>query len=498
MNARICGEETEYGGAFISDKGLAHRLSDKYIDNLLLQTDRETEFLKNGARIYRDNQHVEYATPECTSPLDVLVYSKAGERILNTLAKKNTTAFEGRTSKRLNGRVRFFRHNTDGPTYYNTDASIDFYAPATNTFGCHENYSFDTEKLLWDQTVLASDADVPGPEIPTMRALHTLYNHLLPFLITRPIWAGNGNLAVEGGRYVYQLSQRIPHINKLNSEISTSERGLFNFRNVPLALYLGRLHLICGDANMSEYQTYLKYGVTGIVLGMIEDGYKFDNLHFKDCLSVLYAINHNLNFHEAYEMRLGRAQSPLDIQRTYLQAAKTWMAAKQDLTLCDVVDAWEETLAMLDENDPAVERRLDWAAKRRLIMQKSQREPDASSKLTQINLQYHDIDPVKSLYYALVNHEEMETLIDEEDIQRAMEQPPNGSRARTRQAILDYFATLRNTGVLIECEYVQWDRISYSFRINDLFYERVIELPSPYDTSVDSIEEINTTISQFR
>src|ERR1700710_352217 len=37
--------------------------------------------LTNGARLYVDHAHPEYSTPECTNPLDIVVWDKAGEQI---------------------------------------------------------------------------------------------------------------------------------------------------------------------------------------------------------------------------------------------------------------------------------------------------------------------------------------------------------------------------------------------------------------------------------
>src|SRR3989454_3011533 len=38
--------------------------------------------LANGGRLYVDGAHPEYSTPECTTARDVVLYEKAGERIL--------------------------------------------------------------------------------------------------------------------------------------------------------------------------------------------------------------------------------------------------------------------------------------------------------------------------------------------------------------------------------------------------------------------------------
>src|ERR1700712_5352603 len=38
--------------------------------------------LTNGARLYVDHAHPEYSTPECTTPMDIVVWDKAGEQVM--------------------------------------------------------------------------------------------------------------------------------------------------------------------------------------------------------------------------------------------------------------------------------------------------------------------------------------------------------------------------------------------------------------------------------
>lgn len=492
MKPRVYGEETEYGGVFISHKDVSHKLADNFIERMLYQAERTSTFLNNGARMYKDLAHIEYATPECLSPIDVTIHSKAGEYILNALAKENTSAVEENTQHPLRGRVRFFRNNVD--------SSGEYYL-LPHTFGCHENYSYDPEKFS-DKDVAdgANDVLTDLEQTPVAarrsRTLEYICDHLLSFLITRFLWASTGNLIRENGKKVYQLSQRIPFITQLSADSTTSGRGVFNFRDEPHAKNVGRLHLICGDANMSEYQTYLKYGVTGIVLGMIEDGYLFDHLHFKNGMNVLKHMNRTMNFHQTHEMEFGKPKTPLDIQQAYLECARQWSRTQENPEIFNVIDCWEETLVMIKEGDQALERRLDWVVKRKLIFDKAAHPKRKAGELQQINLQYHDIDPEKSIYYLLVNNGLMDTFLSHDDILNATRNAPEGSRAKTRQAILNYFSELQHRGFLIEYTNIKWDQISYYFTINSVDYPQVIELPHPHDTSADSIREINAAITR--
>ncbi len=48
----------------------------------MVETHLANTVLTNGARFYVDHAHPEYSTPECLTPLECLVYDKAGELVL--------------------------------------------------------------------------------------------------------------------------------------------------------------------------------------------------------------------------------------------------------------------------------------------------------------------------------------------------------------------------------------------------------------------------------
>ncbi|MBI4738919.1 proteasome accessory factor PafA2 family protein [Candidatus Woesearchaeota archaeon] len=495
MKQRVFGEETEYGCAFIGEDGQAYVPVDHYA--ILKDAQRHIKFASNQARVYFDLGHIEYATPECLGAHDVVLYSKAGEHMLNELAKQCTEYTPATNSVKnlvLKGRVRFFRHNAD-------TAHDPITQPAPNTFGCHENYSFDSRKLSRSAAPLSLVSQsvrealrLPDSSTRNTAALFTIYQHILPFLITRYAWSGSGNIVQWAGKSAFQLSQRIPCINRL-SAFSTEDRSLFNWRDEPHAKSVGRLHVVCGDANMSEYQTYLKFGVTGIVLGMIEDGYHFDDLNFVDGLQTLRALNQTMDFQEQHRVIRRPSMSVLDVQKAYLQSAQQWVRSQQDRELCDIVNCWEETLVGLADNDPLLERRLDWAAKKSLIDARAAKPGSTHRTLDQINLQYHDIDPDKGLYSFLVKNGMMDTMLCKQDICVAASRPPEGSRAATRSAVLNRLEYWKRRGRKVNITHVSWDSIWYKVNKFGIEVMHNVALPTPYDTSEKTVGEVDKFIT---
>src|SRR5439155_23381439 len=125
--------------------------------------------LPNGARYYVDHAHPEYSTPECATPLQLVVHDKAGERILERSLVELDRALPG------GQRLGIYKNNTDGKG---------------NSYGTHENY-------------LVSRATPFG----------SIVRDLTPFLVSRQVFTGAGKLGPDGGwdergRARYQLTQR--------------------------------------------------------------------------------------------------------------------------------------------------------------------------------------------------------------------------------------------------------------------------------------------------
>src|SRR5437868_2641917 len=191
--------------------------------------------LSNGARFYNDHAHPEYSTPECTTVRELVAQEKAGERILAECARYRTAQLAS------DQKVRLFKNNTDF---------------AGHSYGCHENY-LTRRDLPWERLVAG----------------------VLPFLITRQIFAGAGKLGIEAESGdaqpgVFQISQRADFFSVLMSIDTMNKRPLVNTRDEPHADVnrYRRLHVIIGDSNMSEWATALKIGTTAMVLTLIENG----------------------------------------------------------------------------------------------------------------------------------------------------------------------------------------------------------------------------------
>ncbi|MGH2654909.1 MAG: proteasome accessory factor PafA2 family protein, partial [Actinomycetota bacterium] len=127
-----------------------------------------------------------------------------------------------------------------------------------------------------------------------------------------------------------------------------------------------------------------------------------------------------------------RTATAIHLQWEYLDHAKRWTKEHEDTADNAVVlERWERVLEGLEEDPLALHRELDWVAKHRLVS--AYRERDRLSwddpKLALIDLQYHDVRRDRGLYHRLAESGKVERLVPEAEVERAMRQPPEDTRA---------------------------------------------------------------------
>jgi proteasome accessory factor A len=401
VERRIFGLENEYGVTctFRGQRRLSPDEVARYLFRRVVHWGRSSNvFLENGARLYLDvGSHPEYATPECDSVLDLVAHDKAGERVLEALL----SAAELRLHEEgISGDVYLFKNNTDS---------------AGNSYGCHENY------LVARQGEFARMAEV-----------------LIPFFVTRQVFAGAGKILHGPRGAQYCLSQRAEHIWEGVSSATTRSRPIINTRDEPHAdaERYRRLHVIVGDSNMSEFTTYLKVGVTDLVLRMVEGNTVMRDLTLENPIRAIREISHDVACRKKVRLANGREMSALDIQEQYLDRALRFAEHRQlDPAARRILGEWEHALAALRAQDlDRLVTKVDWVAKYFLIRGYRQKHgyPLSHPKVALMDLAYHDVNRDRGLYYMLERRDMMERAVTERDVQRAMHDPPQTTRARLR------------------------------------------------------------------
>ncbi len=409
-------------------------------------------FLANGARFYQDTGcHPEYSTPECDNIPDLVVHDKAGERLLEACLP---AAEERLREEGLSGEIYIFKNNTDS---------------LGNTYGCHENYLMRRDVDFWKVT-----------------------EQLIPFFVTRQIYAGSGKVLKVSGKPQYFVSQRAQHIHEKTSSSTTSSRSIINTRDEPHAdaEKYRRLHIIVGDSNMSEHATYLKVGVAALVLSMIEDGFTVTGMELEDPVKAIREVSRDPTLKKKVKLDDGRQMTAIEIQRTYLDRAQDYMATQPyDPVFDDVLRRWASVLDRLEEEPLQLYREIDWVAKKLLIQSYVDKKGCGwdDPRVFLMDLQYHDVKRTRGLYYLMEAREMIDRIVDEEAIQRAMSVPPQTTRAKVRGDFIR-FARAKNRSYTVDWTYL---------KLNG-YWEETILCMDPFSAFNRRVEELVAQVSGSR
>ena len=401
MQRRIFGIENEYGVTCTlrGQRRLSPDEVARYLFRRVVSWGRSSNvFLGNGARLYRDvGSHPEYATPECDSVRELVVHDKAGERILEQLL---TSAEQRLGDEGVHGDVYLFKNNTDS---------------AGNSYGCHENYCTSRRDDFSSYTEV-----------------------LIPFLVSRQIYAGAGKVLSTARGAMYCVSQRAEHIWEGVSSATTRSRPIINTRDEPHAdaERYRRLHVIVGDSNMSEYTNFLKVGACSLMLRMLEEPQVvLRDMTLENPIRAIREISHDMTCTRRVRLANGREVSALDIQSEYLNRALRF-AEHNELTDEEqlALDMWEYVLTHLEDDPLKLDRELDWVIKYKLIEAYRERHDLSLSdaRVALVDLQYHDVNRERGLFYRLQRRGMVDRMVTDAEISHAVENPPETTRARLR------------------------------------------------------------------
>ena len=415
LQERIFGIETEYAINF-------YPVDEKRTPNvqIIVQTLQEllskeyglpdSEYLVSGGKFHFDVGHAEWAGPECLTAREAAIYDKASDHLIAHFVPQaqHLLAIKG-----YEGRLLVVKNNVDS---------------TGNTYGCHENYLMlrSTELLIYEHF------------------LRYLSRCLIPFLVTRQIFAGAGRLvsARTGAQDLrFEIAQRSAFIDTTISIDTTRERPIINLGREGESLTSGnyrRLHLILGDANLSGWATWMKLGTTGIVLRMIEDMFIGDTPLLLDPVVAIQSIARDLSGKASVLLRQqGKSISALDIQWHYYELADNYLSQfgyspEEDM----IMEAWERALTDIEQDIMRLRDRADWVAKKRILdtylsQQGASWENIPETVLDTLHardLLYHDISRdglFNRFFYP-------DSIATEVEIESAQRNPPPYTRARVR------------------------------------------------------------------
>ncbi|WP_194948035.1 proteasome accessory factor PafA2 family protein [Actinomyces trachealis] len=390
-----------------------------------------TAVLSNGARLYVDHAHPEYSSPEVLTPLNALIWDRAGEVV-------SRRAMAALSQQQDGVETVLYKNNVDGKGA---------------AYGCHENY-------------------LVRRELP----FAALAAALIPFLTTRPVIVGAGRVGLgqRSEQPGFQISQRADYVGCELGLQTTFNRPIVNTRDEPHAdsTRWRRLHVINGDANMLEVPGYLKVATTNLLLWYLERAHQrglglgvLEGLHVQgDVVEQHWAMSHDTALVFTYNTERGPLTA-LQIQRLYLETISS--AVQEDhggldaghageQTSC-ALSLWAEVLDVLDQlaaahqpgADPTARTSalaqaaplVEWVAKLQLCEGLIARAGTGwdDPRVAALDLQWADLRLGRGVAERLNAAGYVRRLTTNAEIEQAADQPPHGTRAAIRGAAVAQF-----------------------------------------------------------
>jgi len=460
---RIVGVETEYGCLLSEEephvnselwpakvKNYLFRKADAGTIDLHYRDYEEPPgnggFLLNGGRLYLDMGHIEYASPECLHLHDLVTYELAGDDLLQSSL----------VALGAEDRVSFIKNNVD----HHTGA----------TFGCHENY------------LMKREAQFTPPILGT----------LLTFLATRQIFTGSGRVGQSNplafdfeppqpeAHVNFQLSQRADHIVNDIYQWVQFNRAIINARDEPLADYrkYRRLHLLIGDSNMSPYANALKIGTTACVLSLLEEARLPRNLILADAVQSTRDISRDPTQRWTVRLENGKTIDAIDVQWEFHQLAQKYLHNSSAETNW-LLENWGFVLEALPHNRHALIGGVDWITKKWLLEEFVESEGLSWDDpwLQSIDLEYHNIDPRRGLFFAVTPGKRIAEWNNSVRRPSAMRVPPANTRASGRARAVAFFQSSA-CGIPYV---INWDSIACDSR-------DFLVMGNPFETYNDEVE----------
>ena len=261
---------------------------------------------------------------------------------------------------------------------------------------------------------------------------------LIPFLVSRQVYAGAGKVIQTARGAMYCISQRAEYIWEGVSSATTRSRPIINTRDEPHAdaERYRRLHVIVGDSNMSETATFLKVGACSILLRMLEDPtVVLRDMTLENPIRAIREISHDMTCRRKVRLANGREVSALDIQSEYLQRAIRYAESRGLSPLEDMaLKMWERALTTIERDPLELDRECDWVIKYKLIEAYRAKHdlPLSHPKVALMDLQYHDVNQERGLFYKMQRRGMVDRICTDEEIDEAVDTPPQTTRAKLR------------------------------------------------------------------
>jgi len=425
----------------------------------------------NGGCVYIDLDHLEVCLPEVRSARDHVAAWHAMLRIARSAQAAANANFDA------GHKIHVLVNNSDGHG---------------NSYGSH--LDFLITRRAWNN-------------IFNRRLHYCLY--LAAYQVSSIVFTGQGKVSAENGAppCAFQISQRADFIEVLTGVQTTFNRPVVNSRDEPLcgnwwssgestAQTMARLHVIFYDSTLCHVACLLKVGVMQIILAMIEAECVDPKLILNDPVAAVMRWSHDPLLSARLPLADGKHLTAIELQLLFLEQARAFVdAGGCERIVPDakgIVEIWADTLAKLEAGEfAALAPRIDWVLKHSILERAMQQRPGLTWESPEIKHLDHLYSALEDgLYWAYARNGFVERLVNDEEIERFVHEPPEDTRAWTRSKLL-------RLAEPDEVESVDWDSIRFRFG-GAWPRRRTVSLANPleFTKAASRIPETATTIQE--
>jgi proteasome accessory factor A len=255
-------------------------------------------------------------------------------------------------------------------------------------------------------------------------------------------------------------------------------RAIINARDEPLADYrkYRRLHLLIGDSNMSPFATALKIGTTACVLSLLEENRLPKNLILADAVQSTRDVSRDATSAWIVRLENGKTIGALDIQWQFYELARASLGGVDEETDW-LLESWRFTLEALTNKPELLIGGVDWITKKWLLeaFMESERIGWDDPWLQSLDLEYHNIDPGKGLFFGVRPAKRIGEWNNSVRHPSASFHPPSNTRAAGRAQAVAWFQKNEQPYV------INWDSIACDNR-------DFLVMGNPFEIYTDEVE----------
>jgi hypothetical protein len=195
--------------------------------------------------------------------------------------------------------------------------------------------------------------------------LEALQPQIVPHLVSRLIYTGAGGFNPFSRGLEFTLSPRAAHLRQVVSGNSTSDRGIWHTKTEALSAGYRRLHVLCGESLCSQTATFLKVGVTALIVALADAELAPGSaVQLAEPLVAMQNVAADVTCQRPLRMADGRCLTAIAIQRHYLQLAEAHLGDSfMPAWAAEVCCRWRAVLDQLEDAPNSVSQTLDWGIK---------------------------------------------------------------------------------------------------------------------------------------